>query len=110
MNVLMFRMITLITMALWCLLGNTVLWAEEVTEPGPRMIVVSLDGTGDYKSIQEAVDAAKKGDTVFLKAGRYEQDITIHSKDQINLVGAGQDKVTLMGREDLVGADAVAGR
>ena len=49
------------------------------------------------------MDAAAKGDTVFLKPGRYEQDITIHSKDRVRLVGAGRDKVTLVGREDLVG-------
>jgi pectin methylesterase-like acyl-CoA thioesterase len=64
--------------------------------------VVALDGSGDFRSIQEAVDAAAKGDTVFLKPGRYEQDITIHSKDHVKLVGSGQDKVTLVGREDLV--------
>jgi pectin methylesterase-like acyl-CoA thioesterase len=51
---------------------------------------VALDGSGDFKSIQEAVDAAAKGDTVFLTPGRYEQDITIHSKDHVRLVGAGR--------------------
>jgi hypothetical protein len=65
--------------------------------------VVALDGSGDFTSIQEAVDAAKKGDTVFLKPGSYQQDVTVHSKDRIKLVGAGQDKVTLLGRETIVG-------
>jgi hypothetical protein len=77
--------------------------AEAGSVPGPRTIVVALDGSGDYRSIQEAVDVAGKGDTVFLKPGRYEQDLTIHSKDHLKLVGAGQDKVTLVGREDVVG-------
>src|SRR5690349_7695006 len=77
--------------------------ADGGSAPLPRTIVVALDGTGDFRSIQEAVDAAAKGDTVFLKPGRYEQDLTIHSKDQLKLVGAGQDKVVLLGREDLVG-------
>lgn len=77
--------------------------ADGGSAPNPRILVVALDGSGDFKSIQEAVDAAGKGDTVFLKPGRYEQDITIHSKDQLKLIGAGQDKVTLVGREDLVG-------
>ncbi|HKY71770.1 MAG TPA: pectinesterase family protein [Nitrospira sp.] len=71
--------------------------------PAPKTIVVALDGSGDFTSIQEAVDAAGKGDTVFLKPGRYEQDVTIHSKDHVRLLGAGQDKVILVGREDLVG-------
>jgi hypothetical protein len=77
--------------------------AKGGSPPGPKTIVVALDGSGDFTSIQQAVDAAAKGDTVFLKPGRYEQDITIHSKDHLRLIGAGQDKVTLVGREDLVG-------
>ena len=80
-----------------------VAWAEGPVAVGPRTITVALDGTGDFTSIQEAVDAAKKGDTVFLKPGVYPQDLTIHSKEKIKLVGAGVDKVTMLGREDLVG-------
>lgn len=79
-------------------------WGDPPMAPPPRTITVALDGSGDFTSIQEAVDSAKKGDTVFLKPGRYQQDVTVHSKDRIKLVGAGQDKVTLLGREDVVGA------
>src|SRR5690242_6254512 len=85
-------------LAVACLVAGAGLRAEGGTATNPRTIVVALDGSGDFKSIQEAVDAAAKGDTVFLKPGRYEQDITIHSKDHLRLVGAGQDKVTLIGR------------
>ncbi len=78
--------------------------ADEGPPLGPRTIVVALDGSGDFTSIQEAVDAAKKGDTVYIKAGRYPQDVTIHSKEKVRLVGAGRDQVTLLGREEVVGA------
>ncbi|MDE3041377.1 MAG: right-handed parallel beta-helix repeat-containing protein [Nitrospirota bacterium] len=78
--------------------------AEEGPPLGPRTIVVALDGTGDYVSLQEAVDAAKKGDTVFVKAGQYPQDVTIHSKEKIKFVGAGMDQVTILGRDIVVGA------
>jgi len=88
--------------AVVCLAPSVRIQAEEASS-NPRTIVVALDGTGEFSSIQEAVDAARKGDTVFLKPGRYEQDLTIHSKDQLRLVGAGQDKVILLGREELVG-------
>ncbi len=81
-----------------------VAWADEGPLPGPRTLVVALDGTGDYSSLQEAVDAAKKGDTVFVKAGHYTQDVTIHSKEKIRFVGAGADKVTILGRDVVVGA------
>ena len=90
-------------LALTFLPAAGILAAEGGSPTNPRTIVVALDGSGDFTSIQQAVDAAAKGDTVFLKPGRYEQDITIHSKDHLRLIGAGQDKVTLVGREDLVG-------
>ena len=61
--------------------------------PAPRTITVALDGSGDFSSIQEAVDSALKGDTVFIKTGVYAQDLTIHSKEQIKIVGAGVDKI-----------------
>lgn len=85
------------------LLGSGFVWAEVSPVPAPRTITVALDGSGDFTSIQEAVDSAKKGDTVFLKPGRYQQDITVHSKDHIKIVGAGQEKVILVGRDTLVG-------
>lgn len=78
--------------------------ADEGPPMGPRTIVVALDGTGDFQSLQEAVDAARKGDTVFVKAGRYAQDVTIHSKEKIKFVGAGVDQVTILGRDIVVGA------
>ena len=85
--------------------GFGLVWADdEGPLLGSRTIVVALDGTGDYVSLQEAVDAAKKGDTVFVKAGHYPQDVTIHSKEKIKLVGAGVDQVTILGRDIVVGA------
>src|SRR3954453_16970445 len=96
--------------ALLGLIMSLVFWvfglvgADEGPRLGPRTLVVALDGTGDYVSLQEAVDAAKKGDTVFVKPGRYPQDVTIHSKEKIKFVGAGMDQVTILGREIVVGA------
>ena len=75
----------------------------ENTLPGSRTITVALDGSGDFKSIQEAVDSARKGDTVMITAGSYAQDLTIHSKEKIKIVGAGVDTVTLQGRGQMVG-------
>ena len=100
MNCCMRHLIWLLGLVVW--LGG-VAWAEAPVAGGPRTITVALDGTGDFTSIQEAVDAAKKGDTVFLKPGVYPQDLTIHSKEKIKLVGAGVDKVIMLGREEVVG-------
>jgi hypothetical protein len=100
---LMLRITKMCCLALLNLTIGAMVWAGDKPPIGNRTLVVALDGSGDFKSIQEAVDATVKGDTVFLKPGRYEQDITIHSKDHIKLVGTGQDKVILVGRGDLVG-------
>lgn len=70
---------------------------------GARTLVVALDGSGQYTSIQEAIDAAKKGDVVRIKAGAYPENVTIHSKDRVRIIGDGVDKVTILGR-DLVGS------
>ena len=94
----------IVMLIIGCLVGlSGASWAEGPQVVAPRTITVALDGSGDFTSIQEAVDSAKKGDTVFLKPGAYPQDLTIHSKDKIKLIGAGVDKVTMLGREDLVG-------
>lgn len=104
MNFCMKRMVVLSLMAICGLWGPGGARADEGPPLGPRTIIVALDGSGDFTSIQDAVDAAKKGDTVFLKAGQYPQDVTIHSKEKVKLVGAGRDQVTLLGREEVVGA------
>lgn len=75
----------------------------ESTLSSPRTITVALDGSGDFSSIQEAVDSAGKGDTVLIKAGSYAQDVTIHSKEKIKIIGAGVDKVVLLGQGQMVG-------
>ncbi len=87
-----------------CFIGAGPAIAETKTlVPSPRTITVALDGSGNFSSIQEAVDSAEKGDTVLIKAGAYAQDLTIHSKEKIKIVGAGVDKVVLLGQGELVG-------
>jgi hypothetical protein len=63
-----------------------------------RTLVVALDGTGAYRLIQEAVDAARPGDTVLIKAGEYAEDVTIHSKDRLRVTGEHVDRVKILGR------------
>jgi len=66
--------------------------------PEPRTLVVALDGTGEYRLIQEAVDAARPGDTILIKAGEYAEDVTIHSKDRLRVTGERVDRVKILGR------------
>ena len=80
-------------------MGQSLLWADQEVRTAPQQIVVALDGSGQYRSIQEAVDAAKQGDIIFIKPGVYAEDVTIHSKEKIHLIGAGMEQVILLGRE-----------
>jgi hypothetical protein len=83
--------------------GTVAVWGQNVDPPSrgrePRTVVVAPDGSGQYTSIQEAVDDAKSGDIIRIKAGEYQEDVTIHSKDRLRLIGDGVEKVTVMGRE-----------
>ena len=58
---------------------------------------VAPDETGLYTSVQEAIDAAEPGDTIWIKAGHYSEDVTVHGKDQLKIIGEGMDLVVLSG-------------
>ena len=58
---------------------------------------VALDGSGHFTSIQEAIDQAQDGDTVFIKAGHYAEDVTVHGKEGLTVVGEGPEKVFIAG-------------
>lgn len=57
-------------------------------------IYVDDDGTADYTCIQEAVDAAVDGDTVYVYSGRYEEHVVISSKS-ITLQGEDKDSTII---------------
>ncbi len=80
----------------WALAGQNNPLGPEDSLSGSTW-TVALDGSGQFQSIQEAIDHAQPGDTVWIKAGRYEEDVTIHSKERIKVLGEGMDLVTLVG-------------
>jgi pectin methylesterase-like acyl-CoA thioesterase len=51
----------------------------------------------NYKTIQQAVNAAVDGDTVLVRAGTYDEDILIDHKS-ISLIGEGSDKTAIVGQ------------
>lgn len=70
---------------------------------------VELDGSGDFRDIQPAVEAASPGDTIRIGPGRYqtlhpivapawtEETIVAVTKDNLTFIGAGAD-LTILGK------------
>lgn len=102
MNFGMVRVLLIVVMCSFAGAGIAMAGPESLV-PSPRTITVALDGSGEFSSIQEAVDSAGKGDTVLIKAGVYPQDLTIHSKEKIKIIGVGIGQVVLQGRGQMVG-------
>jgi parallel beta-helix repeat protein len=70
-----------------------------VTKGG--MITVDDDGPADYKTIQEAIDAATPGDTIFVYVGTYPENVIVNKtvtlkgedETQVIVTGGGSGKV-----------------
>ena len=58
---------------------------------------VAPDESGQYTSVQAAIDEAEPGDTIWIKAGAYAEDVTVHGKEGLKIVGEGMDLVVLSG-------------
>ena len=56
---------------------------------------VSIDGKGNYSSIQEAVDVASDNDTIFVNSGNYTENIEI--KKSIKLIGENKNTTIIHG-------------
>lgn len=69
---------------------------------GQQTITVAQDGSGDYNSVQAAVDAVEEGTeaTIVVKAGVYDERVNIGSRQKastkrINMIGDGIDKTII---------------
>jgi len=64
-----------------------------------EMITVSADGTGDFNTVQGAVDFIpdfnQKRVTIFIKNGRYEEIVYFRNKSNITIIGEERDKVVV---------------
>ncbi len=67
--------------------ATALIWFSLMAAPAARadFILVLADSTGDYVTIQEAVDAAQEGDTILVGSGVYtgegNRDITLSGKN-----------------------------
>ena len=67
--------------------------------------VVATDGSGDYRSLQAAVDAAAPGDEILLRSGVYRERVVVH-RDGLRIVGEDGAVVTGSGCARLTGSPA----
>ena len=74
----------------------------ERTQPAARLYdaIVAADGTGDYTTLQAAIDAAPSGRTtpwlIFVKKGTYTGHVTIPAKKPyIHIIGQDKNLVTI---------------
>ena len=64
----------------------------------PDTIIVDINGTGEYISIQEAINNSDPEDTVMVKAGTYYESLVINKK--ITLLGEDSSNTTIDGRDN----------
>jgi parallel beta-helix repeat protein len=67
--------------------------AEKVE--APTTLYVGGAGPGNYSKIQDAIDSASSGDTVFVYNGTYYENVIVNKT--INLTGEGRDSTTING-------------
>ena len=74
--------------------------SEDVTPKDPNNVIVSKDGTGDYSSIQDAINGAKSFPyeriVIHIKNGIYNEKIKVHEwNTNISLIGESKEKPLL---------------
>lgn len=107
---IMLRLLRRMVVCLLCVTGVMFLRLPEVvlasspseeasTSSQPNVWQVAVDGSGQFTLIQEAIDQASSGDTILIKAGTYAEDVTVHSKDHLSIIGEGRDRVFITGEK-----------
>lgn len=86
----------------------------ERQQPAPRLYdaIVAQDGSGDYQTLQEAIDAAPEGRglpwLIFVKNGTYKGHVDIpKTKPYMHIIGQNRDKAVITNDALSGGANAV---
>ena len=71
---------------------------EKTTKP--TMLATTIYVPDDYPTIQQAIDAASKGDTIFVRSGTYIENIVIGAyKEEIKLIGEDKETTIIDGND-----------
>jgi len=85
-----------ITIGLALLIFGSIVMIQLISNAEADTIIVAQDGSGDYKKIQDAIDAAGDGDTIRVWEGTYNENVVVDKP--VNLVGNGSEVTTIDGR------------
>ena len=69
-----------------------------VTTSEANIIVIDQSGFGDFTTIQEAIDNASDGDTIYIKNGTYEENIIVNKA--ITMIGENKSTTTIRSNEE----------
>ena len=88
----------LVTLTVYDAKNNSALDNMTVTVRSPKRkqrIIVDASGNGDYLTIQEGINNAEPGWTVYVKEGHYRENVIINRT--VDLIGAGKGNTTVDG-------------
>ena len=88
---------TLALLIALCLFPLTLESYKISVEASPTIWIVDDDGPANFTSIQEAINAANPGDTIFVHNGTYYENLVINKS--ITLVGENRDFTIINGNE-----------
>lgn len=67
--------------------------------PAPVTVRIAPDGSGDYASLEAAVEAVPPGSTILLDAGTYQLAGSLEIAKSLNLQGAGMEQTLVTGHQ-----------
>lgn len=73
---------------------------ENLTDEGSvkaANIIVDWQGAGDYTTIQNAIDNAQPGDTIYVWAGEYQENVKVDKT--VTVIGNGTSNTTINGKK-----------
>ena len=76
----------------------------QIIEESGSILYVDDDGGAEFTSIQDAIDTASNGDTVYVFAGTYVEHVLVDKS--IKLIGQNSRKTIIDGSVDLIGASS----
>jgi len=79
------RAVSGIMLTLLLISMSTLAFNIQLVKSEPRTLTVDDDGPADFSSIQEAINTASRGDTIFVHSGTYYENVVVNKT--VSLIG-----------------------